>query len=152
MTYTEIIQKLKDSGISLENFAYEVQPYNFADFPEALEAQKVRAEFRKLHCANGWDSPESEVEYAKLPDEYKILKKLYRQQLGLEWEEVEQHGGEGKGSSWWSVKYFPKEDIYIKVKGYYESYNGTDFYGGYDDTCSEVKPEEKTIIVYESVK
>lgn len=62
-------------------------------------------------------------------------------------EEVVQKGGEGEGSEWYSVKYFKDHDVYIKVEGYYSSYNGTDF-DGWED-CSEVKPQEKTITVYE---
>jgi hypothetical protein len=61
--------------------------------------------------------------------------------------EVEQVGGEGEGDHWHSVKYFVEHDIYIYVKGWYSSYNGTDFYDGWD-CCSEVRPQEKTITVY----
>lgn len=64
--------------------------------------------------------------------------------------EVDQYGGEDKGE-WWSVKYFPDHDVYIKVEGYYTSYDGTDFYDGWHGCCSEVKPKEKTIIVYSKV-
>lgn len=62
-------------------------------------------------------------------------------------EEVEQHGGEGEGSEWYSVKYFPDHDIYIRVDGYYTSYHGTDFDGW--DSPYQVKPQQKTITVYE---
>lgn len=69
-------------------------------------------------------------------------------ELGLgEIEEIHQQGGEGEGSHWESVKYFKDHNIYIKVTGFYSSYNGTDFDGWSD--CSEVKPIEKTITVYE---
>lgn len=63
-----------------------------------------------------------------------------------EWEEVKQRGGEGEGETWYSVKYFKDHDVYIRTDGYYSSYNGTDFDEGYGD---EVRPAEKTIIVYE---
>lgn len=63
-------------------------------------------------------------------------------------EEVAQKGGEDEGSEWYSVKYFPDHDVYIKVEGYYSSYNGTDFYNGWGN-CKEVRPKEKVIIVYE---
>jgi hypothetical protein len=63
------------------------------------------------------------------------------------WEEVEQHGGEGRGEDWYSVKYFKDQNIYIKTSGFYSSYNGTDFE---DDVYGEeVKPVSKTITVYE---
>lgn len=68
---------------------------------------------------------------------------------GLTWEEIEQIGGEGEGDHWHSVKYFPEHNIYIKITGYYQSYNGTEFYGGYDECCSQVTPQQRTITVYE---
>lgn len=67
----------------------------------------------------------------------------------IAFDEIHQQGGEGEGDHWESVKYFPEQDIYIKVIGFYQSYNGTEFYGGYKDCCSEVRPKEKTITVYE---
>ena len=68
------------------------------------------------------------------------------EELGLgEIKEVDQYGGEGKGDTWYSVKYFADHDVYIKTDGFYSSYNGTEFYDGYGE---EVKPIEKTIIEY----
>lgn len=67
-----------------------------------------------------------------------------------ECQEIDQHGGEGEGNDWWSVKYFPDHDVYIKVEGSYTSYDGTDFYEGWD-SCREVKPKEKVVIVYQEV-
>ena len=64
--------------------------------------------------------------------------------------EVDQYGGESQGEDWWSVKYFPDHDVYIKVEGSYSSYNGTEFYDGWE-SCREVKPKEKLIIVYQEV-
>lgn len=61
--------------------------------------------------------------------------------------EVQQNGGEDQGSNWFSIKYFPKHDIYIKVSGYYQSYSGITFDGWSD--VSQVKPVEKTVTVYE---
>lgn len=63
-------------------------------------------------------------------------------------EEIHQEGGEGQGDHWESVKHFKDHNIYIKVTGFYSSYNGTDFYNEWD-CCSEVVPKEKTITVYE---
>lgn len=71
---------------------------------------------------------------------------LLTEEIG-EMVEVDQHGGEGEGEDWWSVKHFPKHNIYVKVSGFYQSYNGTDF-DGWED-CKEVKPQTKTITVYE---
>ena len=69
-------------------------------------------------------------------------------ELGLgEIEEVFQEGGEGEGEHWESVKHFKDHDVYISVSGYYSSYDGTDFDGW--EACTEVRPKEKTITVYE---
>ena len=68
--------------------------------------------------------------------------------LGLgEIKEVEQFGGEGQGDTWYSVKYFKDHDVYLKVSGYYQSYDGTDFSGW--GCVKEVTPTQKTITVYE---
>lgn len=92
-----------------------------------------------------------------------IIEELQRQEISVEefaqeaqdtyenigeCQEVEQHGGEEQGSDWYSVKFFPVHQVYIKVSGYYSSYNGTDF-EGWEDACAEVKPTQKTITVYE---
>ena len=60
--------------------------------------------------------------------------------------EVHQVGGEGEGDHWESVHYFKNHDVYISVSAFYSSYNGTDFDGS---EFEEVKPQQKTIIVYE---
>ncbi len=149
MNYEEILEKLKEiypDGVSA--FAYEEQPYDFENYPEALEAQRVRKEFRELHHHRDWDSPENREIYAKLPNEYEIIKKLSRKKVGLNWKEVEQYGGEGQGDTWYSVKYFKDHDVYIKVTGYYQSYNGTEFYDGWG-CCSQVKPVDKVVTFYE---
>jgi len=152
MNYQEILEKLKEfypNGV--EDFAYEEQSYDFENYPEALEAQKVRKEFRKLHLIdNKWDNVENPKIYSELPDEYEVIKKLSRKKAGLNWVEVDKYGGEGKGSTWYSIKYFIDYDIYIKVDGYYQSYNGTEFYDGWD-SCSQVFPKQKTITVYEQL-
>ncbi len=64
--------------------------------------------------------------------------------------EIKQHGGEDQGSEWYSIKYFPDHDIYVKVDGDYSSYEGTEFYNGWA-CCYEVRPMEKVIIAYQKV-
>ena len=69
------------------------------------------------------------------------------EKLGLgEIREISQHGGEDQGSDWYSVKYFVDHDVYIKISGYYSSYDGVYFDQGMG--C-EVRPQKKTITVYE---
>ena len=62
--------------------------------------------------------------------------------------DVHREGGEDKGSHWERVKHFPDIDVYISVVGWYQSHHGTEFYDGWD-SLSQVRPTEKTIIVYE---
>lgn len=71
------------------------------------------------------------------------------QELGLgPIKEVYQKGGEGEGDHWESVKHFSDYNVYISVIGFYASHHGTDFYDGWE-CCKEVKPQQKTITVYE---
>ena len=72
----------------------------------------------------------------------------YLKSIGLDLREIDSYGGQGKGEEWWVVFHSPANDIYIKVEGFYESYNGTEFYHGWD-SCTEVRPKEKTITVWE---
>jgi hypothetical protein len=62
--------------------------------------------------------------------------------------EIEQIGGEGGGSNWFSIKHMEKTNQYFKISGYYQSYSGTDF-DSYEDCLREVSPKQKTITVYE---
>ena len=149
LSYEEIIEKLKENNITVNDFAYEEVSGNINDYPEALEAQKVRKEFSTLHFKDyKWGLEKNNKFYNNLPNEYTITKNLVREKLGLNWTEVHQYGGEGQGDHWESVKHFPEHDIYIKVVGYYSSYSGTDF-NDWKSACSEVKPKEKQITVYE---
>ena len=61
---------------------------------------------------------------------------------------VSQYGGEGKGSTYYTVRYFKDHDVYIRVDGYYQSHYGVDFQP-WDQSAKEVKPQEKQITVYE---
>ena len=117
MTAQEIIKAIEDSGVSVDSFGYN-DIYPPADFKFSKEDL-------------GWKEKQME----------------FLESIGVgEYEEVEQVGGEGEGETWYSVKYFPKHDVYIKTRGFYTSYNGTDFDYGYGE---EVKPTQKTITVYE---
>ena len=62
--------------------------------------------------------------------------------------EVDQYGGEGMGDTWYSVKHFVNYDTYVKINGFYSSYDGVDF-GNYEQCMRIVTPKEKTITVYE---
>ncbi len=70
-------------------------------------------------------------------------------QLGLgEIKEVANYGGEGKGETYYRVYHFIEHDVYIRVDGFYSSYNGVDF-GDWNEACKEVKPEVRQVTFYE---
>ena len=118
-TAKEVLERLK------EFFNDDVSLYAFGDYIEA----------KSFDCNKYKDLSWQETEAECL------------KQLGLgEIEEVEQRGGEGQGDRWYTIKYFKDHDVYIKTKGFYSSYNGTDFYYGFGE---EVKPTQKTVTVYE---
>ena len=147
----EQIKEILVANFSLEDFAYDEVPYPDTYSEEAIESQKRRDEWMKNNPNPAYGSKEYEEWSEKLevnPSQYDIAKKEFLSKLGINWKEVEQYGGEDQGSTWYSVKYFPDHDVYIRVDGYYSSYNGTDF-NGWDDDCKEVRPKQKTITVYE---
>lgn len=74
-------------------------------------------------------------------------KDFYEEDLGLgRIDTVDRYGGEGQGERWWVTRHFVDHDVYIKTRGYYSSYNGTDFDYGIGEI---VKPVQKTITVFE---
>lgn len=67
------------------------------------------------------------------------------QTLGLgEFEVLDSYGGEGKGDDYWLVFYLKQHNIYIKLDGYYQSYDG-----GYYTSMYEVKPKQVMMTIYE---
>lgn len=83
-------------------------------------------------------------------DYYEITgdnQKEYFNEIGLgSYDIVLEHGGgEGDGSDHHIVYYFKEHDVYVRIDGYYQSYHGTDW----EDKPYLVKPEAKTVIVYE---
>jgi len=63
--------------------------------------------------------------------------------------QVDGYGGEGQGDKYYQIYSFfnPQgETVYIKLNGWYQSYNGAE----YTDTF-EVTPKQKTITAYEAV-
>ena len=167
LTATEIIDIIKKNGISVSDFGYnEIYPPDDFQF-SAIVQQEIEVEkqlkekanaYKLLHpTCTAWDKQQTEEakKYQELnrtwltksSEVYQLKKTEYFDFLDLgEIKEVEQHGGEGEGTLWYSVKYFPDHDVYIKTTGTYSSYEGTEFYDGYGE---EVKPITKTITVYE---
>ena len=154
MTFKEIIDRLKEKEITVEDFAYNFESsYDLNSSPAALIAQKNREEFRQKYLMDvkALDYNQRFTEYTNMPNEYTITHNELTESLGFgKMVEVDSYGGEGQGDTWYSVKHFVDHDVYIRVNGYYTSYEGTSFDGGWA-CCSEVKPVEKTITVYNNI-
>ena len=72
-----------------------------------------------------------------------------KQQLNLgEIQLVQSYGGVGKGDLWYVVYYFIEHGVYIRVDGFYSSYEGVEF-EDWDEACKEVKPEVRQVTFYE---
>jgi hypothetical protein len=75
--------------------------------------------------------------------------KDFRKQLteaNINFEPVDQYGGEDQGSDYWSVYSFTDgmQVVFIKFNGWYASYEGSTY-----DNFFEVQPVEKMITVFE---
>jgi len=122
-SFSEIIEKIKEVYSDVSEFAYN-DSYS-VKIPEDFEPENKEYKLRETRLDN------------------------YLTHIGVgKFREVDQYGGEGQGEDWWTVHYFEDHDIYIRVDGFYQSYNGTEFYDGWD-CCKEVRPKEKTITIYE---
>lgn len=60
---------------------------------------------------------------------------------------LEEGGGEGEGEHVEHVWHFKDHDVYIQALGNYQSYNGTEWDGDFN----EVRPKEVMVIQYEKV-
>lgn len=113
-------------------------------YQEILEEIKKQCKDVSEFAHYGVDGEKVYPEAKYGTDEYDIHKNSV---LGVV-KQVAGYGGEGKGEDWWKVYYFEDHNVYIKVDGWYQSYNGVEFYEGWD-SCKNVSPKEKTIVIYE---
>lgn len=74
----------------------------------------------------------------------KVLSAL--KEAGIDFTQVQQHGGEGEGDIYYSVLKFSNdtEILFISFNGWYASYDGATY-----NDYTFVKPKQKTITVYE---
>lgn len=158
LTAKEILEII-EKNYSEYNFGFgEWSELNKDSKIELTEEDEAACEKAAQDKENFWKSIEDKLpktnrvedplyqQYAQMPSRYDMRDSIILNKLGLgEVEEADSYGGEGKGETWYSVKYFKDHDVYIRIDGFYSSYNGTDFYDGYG---REVKPKEKTITVY----
>ena len=133
LTGEQIIEKLSKSSLDVYDFAFESIPF----LPEDSQA------YNELKKTLDWDA----IEIKELVEKANVKAATFFKELVGAWSEIAQQGGEGEGENWYSVKYFPDHDVYLKVSGHYYSYDGTHFDGW--ESVKEVKPQEKTITVYE---
>lgn len=112
-------------------------------YKEVLEEIREQCDSVRELAYEGLEGEEAYPNAQYDNEQYNIYK---NSTLGL-YKRVLQYGGEGKGDEWYVVYHFIDHDIYIRIDGYYQSYSGTEFNGW--DSCREVRPQEKTIIVYE---
>ena len=58
---------------------------------------------------------------------------------------VDSYGGEGMGEKYYVVYHFVDHNVYIRIDGYYQSYNGAEF----ENAPYEVKPVQRLVTFYE---
>jgi hypothetical protein len=125
LTFNEILERLKNFYESVSVFAHD--GYGDTIIPEDFQPE--------LNDPASWSNWMTRV-------------KNYQKFLVGEVVVVDRYGGEGEGETWYVVHHFVDHDLYIRTDGFYQSYNGVEFYDGWG-CCREVKPKEKTITVYE---
>jgi len=91
------------------------------------------------HCGNIYDFVHEDFEYKTVQD------------LVGDWKEIWVSGGCDKGSDWVTVYHFQDHDVYIKISGYYTSYNGVEFnsrsWTGSD--VKKIKQKEVIKVIYQ---
>jgi hypothetical protein len=165
MTAQEI-KAILEKHTSIEDFAFgDFGPNDdFVASPEVEQIVNAKKEAEKIMeehplYKKPWNEQQLDTEfmalkdaYLELPSGYLEIKNEWLKSLGLgPIENVDRKGGEGEGEEWYVVFYFPKHNVYLKCNGYYQSYHGTEFYGGWND-CFEVIPKQVEITVYEKIK
>lgn len=144
LTAKEILDIIKKRGLTVNQFVFKEILFLFT---LTDEEKKQLPQNKLLFYEEELSKPYSKKNIKEFFPVERELEELASRIVGIgKWEEVEQHGGEDEGTNWYSVKYFKDHDVYIKTTGYYQSHVGTEFYKGYGE---EVKPVEKTIVIYE---
>lgn len=148
------ILEILENNYDVSSYAYNefLETKGDFDIPDYSHLDDVRNKFFKDKQIGNipWSERENHldfIEYMKMPSSYTEQAKWLLNHLGLgKVVEVDRYGGEGQGDLWYTVKHFVDHDVYIKTTGFYQSYSGTDFYDGMGH---EVKPQTKTITIFE---
>lgn len=123
-TFDEIIAILEQK---LRNKEEGDEDYNEDDDDDNYHEQGAIGRFDEIY---------SDEEFAKLG-----LGKIEEKEDGAQ-------GGCDQGSHYERVFHFVDHDVYLKITGYYQSYDGVTFDGGFENCASEVRPQQETITVY----
>jgi len=157
LTFEQILSILKDKFI-LQAFAeqYNLIPdeFEYSDNVKVIiDAEQVALDKYRNHPHYDNYKERSE-EFERLYNDYisfnsyALMKKEYFESLGVgEYEVVDEYGGEGCGDIWYVVFYFKEHNVYMKIYGFYSSYNGVTF-GSWDSATSEVTPIQVTKTEY----
>lgn len=150
MNSSELI-KLLSKHFTVEGFAYEDLKIRGEFSQAALDAEAASEKWKKENPNPGYNSSAYKdwVQMVnQFPSKYAIREQEYLREHEIpEWKEVSQYGGEGQGDTWYSVKYFPSSNIYLKVDGFYSSYEGAEF-EDWEKSVKEVFPKQVTITEY----
>lgn len=150
-----MIYKIKDEDNLYLKIEMFTDSYGYNEAPRGaiiVEGKDIKVtEFEKVEPIKSSEQLKEAVEkYLKEHDGfgnfvYDDVDKVEFGNLFGPWKKVHSEGGgEGGGSYVVRVFHFEKFDTYLKLEGHYSSYEGTEW----DDNFTIVKPEQKTITVY----
>ena len=111
-----------------------------------IPAQLGSADYWRLRIGIGHPGDKNLVVNWVLSNFSKADKERFIEEFG-KYQIVAKKGGEDEGTEYWKVYYFEEHDVYIKVSGYYSSYEGVS-----DIEMFEVFPKEVTITIYQKNK
>lgn len=156
LTYEQILDIL-EKNVNINNFAsegYVSTPEGFVFSEEVEQIKKVKNEaynkYIQINQQSGGNRDKCQPalnEWAALPYPSVKMQEEITNSLGLgEIKQVNKYGGEGE--TWYAVYYFPVHNVYMRIDGYYQSYDGVSFDNEWG-CASKVEPKTKTVIVYE---
>jgi hypothetical protein len=152
LNFEQIIEKLKTIFDDVKDFANnDIEYTNTPKSEKVLKLEIAYSEWLKNNPCPKQGTVECDEwrkKRIKVQDKYlEAWEDEWFNNIGLKWKHIYKQCEEG-GDHWESVKYFPQHDVYIKIVGYYSSYNGVSFEDEWG-CCSEVRPKKKTITIYE---
>ena len=140
MTNVEIIQRLKDSGITPESVFYEFESIKYSE--EDDQQLEVISLLRDKYDYRSEEYKMASQDYFQFAEQ--ALARVLSQVGGVDI--IESVGGhEGDGEHVHIVIYLPAYDIYLKATADYQSYHGVEYWGD----CTVVTPKRVDVTVYD---